>query len=307
MINSIAFLIGATLMYSTPILFTALGGLISEKSGIVNIGLEGMMVAGAFSAAAVTTITGNPWFGLMAGSLTSGTIAFVHGLLSVYLGANQIVSGVAINFLGPAISLFMCKQLFNGSTNTPTIDTSEKLPKLFANIFTEGSFLDFVFHQDITVYLALFLVLVIGVFLNKTIIGLRIKSVGEHPKASETLGINVYHLRVMASTISGAIVGIGGASMSIALSSHFSPTLIAGQGFIALAAVIFGKWKVTGVLNACLLFGFTQSLVIFIGGTDLEFPSKILSMLPYFVTIITLIIFKSKSSAPKALGIPYER
>lgn len=302
-LNEIGFIIGISLMYSAPLIYTALGGVISENSGIINIGLEGMMTIGAFVGATVGYFTGNPWIAFLAAGLASGLLALIHAVASITFGADQIVSGIAINFLGPGISLFLSRIFFDGGTMTKPI--MNKIPRPLNGIFERNSFLDLVFNQYSTVYLAFILVIVLWYVLYKTKIGLRIRSVGEHPKAADTLGINVYRVRYLSVILSGVLAGFGGASMSLAVVSSFRPTLISGQGFIALAAMIFGKWKPQGAMWSCLLFGAAQGLVIYLGGSSIKISSQILAMIPYIMTLIVLVFFVGRSTGPSANGDPY--
>ncbi|HEX2985796.1 MAG TPA: ABC transporter permease [Caproiciproducens sp.] len=305
MLSKILLLIGITLMYSTPLVFGALGGVISERSGVVNIGIEGMMTMGAFTAAAVSYYSGSPWLGLLAAGASGGAIALLHAIASVTFKADQTISGIAINFIGPGFALFFCRLLFKGATMTAPVKT---LPKLFGSnafINTPAESL----NVDITVILALLAAAVLWFFLYKTKWGLRVLSVGEHPAAADTLGINVSRTRYLCVLVSGILAGFGGASMTLAIISQFTPTAISGQGFIALAAVIFGKWTPFGAYGACMLFGFAQALTVVLGGSDsgVSIPSQILAMLPYILTIIVLILFVGRSVAPKADGEPYEK
>ena len=291
MLTNLILLVSVTLMYSTPLIFGALGGVVSERSGVVNIGIEGMMGVGAFAGVAGSYLTGNPWIGFLCAGIAGGLIALLHAIASITFNADQTVSGVAINLLAPGIALFACRLLFDGAAMSPAVD---KLPKLFG----EGAFNNTPYSSlnvDITVVLALLTALLVWFVLYRTKWGLRIRSVGEHPHASETLGISVRKTRYLCVIVSGVLAGFGGASVTLAIISQFTQTAISGQGFIALAAVIFGKWKPLNTYAACLLFGFTQALAILLGGGATPIPSQIIAMLPYFITIITLVLFVGKS------------
>ncbi|MTI66391.1 MAG: ABC transporter permease [Firmicutes bacterium] len=307
MLANLGFILGTTLLYSAPLMFTSLGGVISENSGVVNIGLEGMMAIGAFTGATVGFYSGNPWLAFLAAGIASGILALLHAIASVTFAADQVVSGIAINFLGPGLALFLSRLFFDGATMTESIDFNAKMPRPLNGVFAQNSFLDLVFNQYATVYLAFLLVLIMWFLLYKTKLGLRIRAVGEHPKAADTLGINVYKIRYLCVILSGIFAGFGGAAMSLAVVSNFRPTLISGHGFIALAAMIFGKWKPQGAMLACLLFGASQGLVIFIGRTDLQVSSQILAMLPYVLTLVILTGFVGRANGPAADGIPYEK
>ncbi len=283
------FLFSTTLMYATPLMFTALGGLLSEKTGVINIGLEGMMTFGAFCASVVAIKTSNPWLGLLAGGIGGMTLSILHAVASIKYKANQVVSGMAINFLGGGLSIFLCRMIFDGTSMTPPIDLEKKIPSYFG--------------QYATVYLALSMTFFIWIILTRTVLGLRMMSAGEHPKATDAAGLTVSFYRGLGVLSSGFLAGIGGASLSIAIVSNFRPTLISGQGFIAIAALIFGKWRPVQTTSACLFFGFSQALVIFIGGREnIIVSSQLLSILPYILTLIVLVGFMGKTTAPSALG-----
>lgn len=295
MLNSILLLIGITLMYSTPLVFGAMGGMLSEKSGVVNIGIEGMMTIGAFTGASVGYFSGNPWLGFLAAGLAGGIVGLLHAAASITFRANQTVSGIAINLIGAGLATFLCRLFFDGSTMTLPVEN--KLPKLL----NAGEF-----SLDITVFLAFLTAAFLYVLFYRTKWGLRIRAVGEHPAAADTMGVNVYLTRYACVTAGGILAGFGGASVTLAIIAQYTPTAISGQGFIALAAVIFGKWTPHGVYGACLLFGFAQAVAILAGGTDL-IPSEIISMIPYVMTLIILMVFVGKSVAPKANGVAYEK
>lgn len=303
MLNSITLIIGITLMYSAPLAFSALGGVISERSGVTNIGIEGMMTIGAFAGAAVGYYSGNPWFGLLCAGLAGGAISLLHAIASISFKADQTISGIAINLIGPGMALFLSRLFFEGATMTQPV--TNKLPKILGNLESQSVFSNL--NVDITVILAFLLMLVSWFILYKTKWGLRVRAVGEHPAAADTLGINVYMVRYICVIISGVLAGFGGAAVTLAIIPQFTPTAISGQGFIALAAVIFGKWTPYGAYGACILFGFAQALTVILGGGNSPIPSEFIAMLPYIMTILILIIFVGRSVAPKADGEPYEK
>jgi len=301
MFANLILLVGITLMYSTPLIFGALGGVISERSGVTNIGIEGMMVIGAVAAATASYFTGNPWIGFLVAGLCGALVALLHAVASVSFAADQTISGVAINMLAPGLALFACRRFFDGAAMTPI---APKLPKILGESGLAGTpFANL--NVNVTTVLALVFTVIMWFVLYKTKWGLRVRAVGEHPAAADTLGIDVYKVRYCCVILSGMLAGFGGASMTIAIIAQFTQTAISGHGFIAMAAVIFGKWTPFGAYGACLLFGFTQALVIMLGGGDFVVPSQILSMLPYAMTIIVLILFVGRSVAPKADGVPY--
>lgn len=301
MFGNLILLIGITLMYSTPLIFGALGGVISERSGVTNIGIEGMMVVGAIAGAAGSYFTGNPWIGFLAAGVCGALIALLHAIASVTFAADQTISGVAINMFAPGLALFACKRLFDGAAMSPI---APKLPKILGDNGLAGTPFSSL-NVNVTTVIALLFTIIMWFVLYKTKWGLRVRAVGEHPAAADTLGIDVYKVRYCCVLLSGMLAGLGGAAMTIAIISQFTQTAISGHGFIAMAAVIFGKWTPFGAFGACLLFGFTQALVIMLGGGDFVVPSQILSMLPYAMTIVVLVLFVGRSVAPKADGVPY--
>lgn len=290
-------------MYSAPLIFGALGGVLSERAGVVNIGIEGMMVMGAFAGAAVGYNTANPWMGFLVAGIAGGLIALLHAISAITFKADQTISGIAINLIGPGLALFLCRLFFEGAAMTPPVP--KKLPKIFGENVSNSVLKSL--NVDVTVIIALVLTVVLWFVLYKTKWGLHIRAVGEKPAAADTMGINVFKVRYISVIISGILAGFGGAAMTLAIIPQFTQTAISGQGFIALAAVIFGKWTPHGAYGACLLFGFSQALTVMLGGGSFAIPSEILAMLPYILTIIVLILFVGKSVAPKADGVPYEK
>ncbi|MFA7620825.1 MAG: ABC transporter permease [Aminobacteriaceae bacterium] len=309
--DSLAFIFATTLMYSAPLIFTALGGVISENAGVVNIGLEGMMTLGAFVGAAVGYYANDAWIGFLAAGVSGGALAFLHAVACVTFMADHIVSGIAMNFIGPGLSLFLSRFFFNGATQTLSLSLDVKIPRPLNGVFEQNGFFDMVFNQYATVYLALLMVVLLWFVLYRTRIGLRIRAVGEHPKAADTLGIDVFRIKYMAVIASGVLAGFGGAALSVAIVSRFSATLVSGQGFIALAAMIFGKWRPGGTLAACLLFSSAQGLTVFLGRADLQrllpIPSQLLAIIPFLLTLAVLVGFVGKSRPPAAGGVPYEK
>ena len=312
---NIASILSITLLYSAPLIYTALGGVLSENSGVVNIGLEGMMAIGAIMGSIVGYYVGNPWLAFLCGGIGGMLLALLHAIATIHFSADHVVSGIAINLIGPGLAVFLSRLFFDGAAMSKSIPYENKLPVLFKSIFTKevvGSngllkFLDIIFTQYASVYISFILVLLMYFLLYKTRLGLRIRSVGEHPKAAETLGVNAYAIKYICVLGSGFLAGLGGASMSLAVVSNFRETLISGQGFIALAAVIFGGWKPHGAMAACLLFGFAQGLSVFLGSRGININTNILSMIPYIITLVVLNVFVKGSREPSADGIPYER
>lgn len=287
--KDLIFIFSTTLMYSTPLIFASLGGVMSEKSGVINIGLEGMMTIGAFFASLVALKTNNSILGLIGGGLAGMLLALMHAIASIKYKGNQVVSGIGLNFLGSGLSIFLCRMIFEGTSMTPPLELDNKLPLLMG--------------QYITVYIAFIFTILIWFMFNKTAFGLRLIATGEHPKATDSAGINQYFFKYFGVLSSGFLAGLGGASLSIAIVSNFRPTLISGQGFIALAAVIFGKWKPEGAFLSSLFFGLTAAIVVYVGGIEtIKISSQLLSILPYVMTLLVLVIFMGRTKSPSALG-----
>jgi general nucleoside transport system permease protein len=308
MLNTLTDILQTTILYSTPLILAAMGGLYSERSGVVNIALEGLMTMGAFIAAVTTIFTSNPWIGLLAAMVTGVLFALPHAVASITFKADQVVSGVAINFLASGLSVYLVKHLYNGEAQTPVVkETLSRMPiPGLRDIPVIGPAL---FDAFPTTYLALVIVAVSYYLLYYTPFGMRLRAVGEHPKAAETAGISVIRMRYVAVMISGALAGLGGAGLSIAIGSEFNQSTVSGQGFIALAALIFGKWHPLGVFFAALFFGFAVALALIgqLFGWTQYIPSEVLNMLPYVMTILALAGFVGRAEAPAAIGKPYEK
>ncbi|GGE24954.1 ABC transporter permease [Marinithermofilum abyssi] len=306
MLDVMANILQTTVLYSTPLVLAAMGGLFSERSGVVNIALEGLMTIGAFTAAVATLATGNPWLGLAAAMLSGVAFAWPHAAASIRFKADQVVSGVAINFLALGTSVYLVKHLYD-SGQTPTVqETLKRMPiPGLDQIPVIGPSL---FNAFPTTYIALVVSILSYIVLYRTPFGMRLRAVGEHPRAAETMGVNVVRMRYTAVLISGALAALGGAGLSIAIGSEFNQNTVAGQGFIALAALIFGKWHPFGALGAASFFGFAVALALmgqFFGLTQYV-SSEVLNMLPYVLTILALAGFVGRAEAPAAIGKVYE-
>ncbi len=306
-VNELGVIIYATLIYTPALLYAALGSCFSEVSGTVNIGIEGMMTAGAFTGACVAFFTGNPWLGFLCAGIAGLLFGALHALATVVLGADQTIAGTAINMLGPGIAIMICRVLFD-STDSAPLTLEQKMPALFRGVFdtstTFGTFMENVFTTYASTYLVFIAVIIVWFLFYKTRFGLRLRACGEHPEACETLGINVIRMRFFCVMISGFLSGLGGACVTMATSNQFRPISIVGQGFIAIAAVIFGKFRPQGALIGCLLFGFCSGLKVVLGGSS-GVNMHLISMIPYVVTVIVLILFVGKSHVPSANGKPY--
>ena len=303
-IRDLGLLINATLIATPPLLYAALGSCFSERSGVVNIGIEGMMSIGAFVGAVVALATGRPWFSFFCGGLAGAAFGLIHAIACVTYGADQTISGTAINFLAPGQAVLLCKAMFDNASDRPPLDTASKLPKLFDGVFPAGSFMANVFSTYAAAYLSFVVVAIVWFVFYKTRFGLRLRAVGEHPKACDTLGINVFRIRYICVILSGFLAGLGGAYVTLATVNQFRPVVIVGQGFIAIAAVIFGKFTPQGAMKACLLFGLCSGVKVLASAGNKVSPNLI-SMIPYVVTIIVLVLFVGHGRVPAANGKPY--
>jgi len=307
----------STIRVSTPLILCAMAGLFSERSGIVDIGLEGKMLAGAFAAAAIAAITGSAWLGLSAAVGVSVCMALLHGFACITHRGNQVVSGLAINILASGLTVTLGIAWFHQGGQTPLLTGDAR----FASIDLPGAIavvdvpvLGAIYSQLISghnalVYLAFVTVPVTWWIVYQTRFGLRLRAVGENPQAVDTAGISVFWLRYRAVICAGILCGIAGAYLSIAQNASFIREMSAGKGYIALAALIFGKWKPKAALLACLLFGFLEALTVRLEGVPLpligEVPAQLMQALPYVLTVVLLAGFIGKAVAPKAIGIPY--
>lgn len=306
--------IPTAILTATPLIFTSLGAVFSERSGVVNIGLEGLMIVGAFIAAVFTYWfdqlglgAASPWLAILVAAVAGAIFSLLHAVASITFRAEQVVSGVAINFLALGLCVFLVKLIFNGAGQTPYIqDRIDKVNVPFLHSIPIIGPL-FFSHMTYTSYIAIILAFVVWYIIYKTPFGLRLRSVGEHPAAADTLGINVYRMRYIGVILSGALGGIGGAVYLVTIASNFGSTTIAGQGYLSLAAMIFGKWNPLGAMGAALFFGLAQSLSI--TGQQIPFlkdiPDMYLLIAPYVLTILALTGFVGRADAPKADGIPY--
>lgn len=290
MMTIIISLLLATIRQAAPILITAIGGMFSEICGVINIGLEGMMLIGAFSSAVISYYTQSWILGIIAGALSGGLIALIHAIISIKYRGNQTVSGVAINLFASGFTIFMLRVLFQQASNSPS---AVRIPQIF-----DFSLLTFLIYA---------LAIWSGYFLYKTVTGLRMRAVGEYPLAADTVGINVLRVRYFGVILSGVFAGLGGTYLSIGALSQFSKEMSAGRGFIALAALVFGKWKPKGVLLASLLFGFADAAQTIIQQYVDFIPPQFIQMIPYLLTLLALAGVVGKAVAPSASGKPYDK
>jgi general nucleoside transport system permease protein len=304
-------LTAATLRFATPLTFAAIGGMFSERSGVVNIGLEGMMLMGAFFGAWGADRTGSWAGGLLIAMCAGGALALVHAFFAIHLQADQIVVGTAVNFLALGITGYMYIDVY-GDRGTPT-DLSG-IPDVDLHWLSHvpphglGTFLDGAFGQlNLMIWLALATLVISYVIMFRTPIGLRIRSVGEHPRAADTVGIPVYAVRYASVTLSGVLAALGGAYLSIGFVHSFTENMTAGRGFIALAALIFGGWRPFGALGAPLLFGFSSAIARRLPDAYGESAGTLFEALPYVLTLVAVAGVIGRSIPPAAVGRPYRK
>ena len=292
-----------TLEAAALLLLPALGGVISERSGVVNIAMEGMMLTGAFFSVVADLAWHNPWAATAVGIVAGGLMALIHAVVSIRFRADQIVSGIAINIFAAGLTVFLVNRLY-GLADVGHVGQANLLPYVNVPVLDQIPFLGRVlFQQNVVVYAALILLVVVHLVLFRTRLGLRIRSVGEHPQAADTAGINVYVIRYGAVITSGLLSGLAGAFLAIGISNTFVPNMTDGRGYIALAAMIFGKWTPFGAFVACLIFGLGQA--IYDNNSIIHVSPYLLSMLPYVLTLVVLAGVVGRSIPPAADGIPY--
>jgi len=297
-------LLAATLRAATPLACAALGGIFSERSGVVNIGLEGMLLMGAFFGFLGADKLGSWWWGLICGVLAGACLAAVHAFVSIHLRADQIVSGTAVNFLALGITGYFFIEVYTDQgTSDVDFTPTFTIPWLHKVDFFGAAIGD----MNVLIWITLALVVISHIAIFHTSIGLRLRSVGEHPKAADTLGISVYGVRYAAVILSGALAGLGGVYLTNGITHSFSENLSAGRGFIALAAVIFGRWRPYGAFAACLIFGFTEALALRLPGAYGEDAAwtTLFRALPYVVTLVVVAGVVGRSIPPAADGKPY--
>ena len=293
----------ATLTAAILLLLPALGGVISERSGVVNIAMEGMMLVAAFFAVWADLSWHSPWLAIGVAMVAGGLMALVHGVISIRFRADQIVSGIAINIFAAGLTVFLVNRIY-GVQNVGHVDQAQLIPNWNIPLLSQIPFIGVVlFQQNVIVYVALILLVLTEIVLFRTQLGLRIRAVGEHPQAADTAGLNVYAIRYGAVITSGLLSGISGAFLAIGISNTFVPNMTDGRGYIALAAMIFGKWTPRGAFVACLIFGLGEA--IYANNSVIHISQYLLSMLPYILTLIVLAGLVGRSIPPAADGIPY--
>lgn len=316
-LSLIAEVLASTIRLSVPLVLACLAGLWSEKSGIVDIGLEGKMLAAAFAAAAAASYFQSAWLGLLIAITVSLAFALVHGYASINQRGNQVVSGVAINMLAAGLAVVLGNTWFKEGGRTPALPVNARFMPIeipgareLAGVPLLGDLAKIISGHSILTYVAILLVPLTAWALAKTRFGLRLRAVGENPHAVDTAGISVARLRYQAVIIAGILCGVAGAFMSTSLSASFVRDMTAGRGFMALAALIFASWRAWPALYACLLFGFLQAAGNYLQGVRIagfEVPVQFINMLPYLLTVVLLAGFIGKSIPPRASGIPYTK
>jgi general nucleoside transport system permease protein len=316
-LSLIAEILASTIRLSVPLVLACLAGLWSEKSGIVDIGLEGKMLAAAFAAAASASYFQSAWMGLAIAILVSLAVSLVHGYASINQRGNQVVSGVAINMLAAGLTVVLGNTWFKEGGRTPALSENARFMSInlpgsdaLSQVPVFGALVKVVSGHSILTYVTLLLVPLTAWALAKTRFGLRLRAVGENPHAVDSAGISVAKLRYQAIIIAGILCGIAGAFISTSLSASFVRDMTAGRGFMALAALIFANWRAWPALYTCLLFGFLQAGGNYMQGAHIgtfEIPVQFINMLPYLLTVILLAGFIGKSVPPKASGIPYTK
>jgi ABC-type uncharacterized transport system permease subunit len=301
LLSLVFLMMAATLRVATPLVLCAMGGLFSEKSGIIDVGLEGKMLMAAFFAAATSAVTGSAWAGVAAAIISAEVMALLHGFACITHRGNQVVSGVAINIIAAGLTVVWGTAWFNrGGQTPPLVGDQRLLPLLLPNA-----------GDNILVYAALLSVPLTWWIVERTRFGLRLRAVGEMPLAVDAAGISVPWLRYRAVLLCGLFAGLAGAYLSIAQSAGFSRDMTAGQGFIALAAIIFGKWRPFPAFGACLIFGLLDAIAIRLQGVRVpgvgEVPVQLIQALPYLLTVFLLAGFIGRAIAPRAAGVPYQK
>jgi simple sugar transport system permease protein len=309
--------IDATLRVSTPLILCAMAGIFSERSGIIDISLEGKMLLSAFAAASVAALSGSPWLGLGAAILVSMIFSLLHGFACITHRGNQVISGLAINILASGLTVTLGIALFAQGGQTPFLSSAQRfsaIPLPFADTMRQVPIIGTIYAEIISghnllVWLALLSVFVTSIVLYRTRFGLRLRATGEKPEAVDTAGISVTRIRYQAVLIAGLLCGIAGAYLSIAHGAGFVREMTAGKGYIALAAMIFGHWRPVPALMACLMFGFLEALAARLQGVDILFlgpiPTDLILVLPYVLTVVLLAGFIGRATPPKAIGQPY--
>lgn len=304
-VNFIISILDSTLRMAAPLIFAAIGGVFSERSGVANIGIEGMMIMGAFFSVLGTYMTGSTAVGIIFAVLAGAVTAAALGFLSIHLKADQIIVGTAINIFAAAFTSFLIIKIFKTGGQTEIVKgISFGVPKAISKTPIIGTFLTGI---NWFVIFAIILVIAANFVLFKTPLGLRIRAVGEKPIAADTMGISVYKIRYLCVIISGVLAGIGGSCLTLGMTPIFKEGMVSGRGFIALAALIFGNWKPIPTMIACIVFALGNALQINAQGLAWSIPNELYAMFPYILTMLALAGFVGKTVAPASDGVPYEK
>lgn len=316
MFDTLILMLDSTIRVATPLLFASLAGLFSERSGVVNIGLEGNLLIGAFAGAATASVTGSAWLGVLVAILCSIAASMLHGYATITHHGDQVVSGMAVNILAAGLTVTLGRYWFQQGGQTPALDGDARFAPIhfpfeqdWFHIPVIGNFYsELLSGHTILEYVAFLMVPLAWWVLYRTRFGLRLRAVGEAPAAVDTAGISVIRLRYSALVICGVLGGLGGAYLSLAQTAQFIPNMSAGKGYMALAALVFGKWKPWQAMSACLLFGFLDALAVRLQGIQIAghaIPVQLIEAMPYLLTVFLLAGFIGKAIAPKALGTAY--
>ena len=309
--------IDATLRVATPLILCAMAGLFSERSGIIDISLEGKMLMSAFAAASMAALTGSPLLGLAGGILVSVALSLIHGFACITHKGNQVISGLAINILASGLTVTLGIALFAQGGQTPFLNKSERFTDIVLPFAEQAEhvpvlgtiYKEIISGHNLLVWVALFSVIFTGYVVFRTAFGLRLRAVGEKPEAVDSAGVSVSGLRFQAVIIAGILCGIAGTYLSTAHGAGFIREMAAGKGYIALAALIFGKWRPVPALLACLMFGFMEALAARLQGVEIPvigyISTDLILVLPYLLTVILLAGFIGKASPPRSIGVPY--
>lgn len=309
-------LLASTIRVSTPLLICALAGMFSERSGVVDVGLEGKMLFAAFAAGAVGALTGSMLLAIIAAMGVAIALAWMHGVACVSHQGDQVVSGVAINIIAAGMTAVLGIALFGQGGQTPPVGAAVRIQPMFADVGVQAGsqqlgLLNGLVSHNFIVYMAFALVPASWWLLFRTRFGLRLRAVGENPQMVDAAGVSVHRLRYLALTLNGVLCGLAGSYLVLAQNASFSPNMTAGRGFMALAALIFGRWHPIGALGACLLFGFMDAAAIRLQGVSIagigEVPVQVIQTLPYVLTVVLLAGLIGKAIAPQALGRPYSK
>lgn len=318
MFEMLLVMLDSTLRVSTPLIFAAMAGLFSERAGIVNIALEGKLLMGAFMAAATAYWTGSPWLGVLAAMIVAMAFSMLHAFATVTHRGDQVVSGLAINILAAGLTVTLARHWFEMGGQTPSLFGAGRFRPIelpFVDLVNHIPLIGTLYREIISghsalVYLSWITVPLVWWVIFRTRFGLRLRAVGENPHAIDTAGIGVAKMRYLALLICGGLAGLGGAYLSIAHSAQFIPDMSAGKGYMALAALIFGKWRPVQAFLACLLFGFLEAAAIRLQGVSIGnfvIPVQFIEMLPYVMTVVLLAGFIGRAIAPKSIGKPYAK